>query len=103
MEKRLLPAVISQPGRLAYKCRTVIHVKSRSDLQTDRYSVQLTMLYDSNKQQSFIVNEVALAQALRYVQVPERIVDISPTTLAKTTKLFILDVKPRSTAEAHSW
>jgi hypothetical protein len=100
MGKRLLPAVISQPGRLTYKCRTVIHVKSRSDLQTDRYSVQLTTLYDSNQRQSFIVNEVALAQALRYVQVPERIVDTSPTTLAKTTKFFILDVKPRSTAEA---
>jgi hypothetical protein len=98
MERRLLPVVISQPDRLAYKCRTVIHVKSRSDLQTNRYSVQLTTLYDSNQRQSFIVNEVALAQALRYVQVPERIVDTSSTTLAKTTKLFILDVKPRSTA-----
>jgi hypothetical protein len=100
MEKRLLPAVVPQPGRLTYKCRTVIHVKSRSDLQTDRYSVQLTTLYDSNQRHSFIVNEVALALALRYMQVPERIVDISPTTIAKTTKLFILDVKPRPTAEA---
>ncbi len=67
-------------------------------MQTDRYSVQLTTLYDSNQRQSYIVNEVALAQALRYVQVPERTVDTSSATLAKTTKLFILDVRPRSTA-----
>jgi hypothetical protein len=98
MEKRLLPVVISQPSRLAYRCRTVIHVKSRSDLHTDRYSFQLTTLYDSNQRQSYILNEVALAQVLRYVQVPKRIVDISSATPAKTTKLFILDVKPRSTA-----
>jgi hypothetical protein len=44
---------------------------------------------------SYIVNEVALALALRYVQVPSRIVYTSPTTLGKTNKLFILDVKPR--------
>ncbi len=75
--------MISRPGRLAYKGRTVIHVKSRSDLQTDRYSVQLTTLYDSNQQQSFIVNEVALAQALRYMQVPEKIVDTSSTHPSK--------------------
>ncbi len=98
MEKRLLPVVVSQPGRQTYKCRSVIHVKTRSDLQTDRYSVQLTTLYDSNQRHSFIMNEVALAHTLRYVRVPERSVDISPTTVAKTTKLFILDVKPRSTA-----
>jgi hypothetical protein len=98
MEKRLLPVVVSQPGRQTYKCRSVIHVKTRSDLQTDRYSVQLTTLYDSNQRHSFIMNEVALAHTLRYVGVPERSVDISPTTMAKTTKLFILDVKPRSTA-----
>ncbi len=90
--------VTSQPGRLAYKCRTVIHVKSRSDSESDRYSVQLTTLYDSNQRQSYIVNEVALAQTLRYVQVPSRIVYTSSTTLGKTNKLFILDVKPRSTA-----
>ncbi len=99
MERRLLPAVVPQPGRQTYKCRSVIHVKTRSDLQTDSYSVQLMTLYDSNQRHSFIMNEVALAQALRYVQVPERSVDISSTTMAKTTKLFILDVKPRSTAE----
>jgi hypothetical protein len=98
IERRLLPVVTSLPGRLAYKCRTVIHVKSRSDLQSDRYSVQLTTLYDSNQRQSYIVNEVALAQTLRYVQVPSRIVYTSSTTLGKTNKLFILDVKPRSTA-----
>jgi hypothetical protein len=97
IEKNLLPVVISQPGRLTYKCRTVIHVKSRSDLQTSRYSVQLTTLYDSDQQHSFIMNEVASAHALRYIRVPEKRVDISPTTWAKTTKLFILDVKPRST------
>ncbi len=75
IERRLLPVVKSQPGRLVYRCRTVIHVKSRSDLKTDGYSVQLTTLYDSNQRQSYIRNEVALKQVLRYVQVPERIVD----------------------------
>jgi hypothetical protein len=98
VERRLLLVVISQPRRLVNGCRTVIHVKSRSDLQTDGYSVPLTTLYDSNQRQSYIVNEVALAQVLRYVQVPERIVDISSAAPGKTTKLFILDVKPRSTA-----
>jgi hypothetical protein len=39
-----------------------------------------------------------MAQTLRYVQVPSRIVYTSSTTLGKTNKLFILDVKPRSTA-----
>jgi hypothetical protein len=97
IERKLLPAVISQPGRLTYKCRTVIHVKSRSDLQTGRYSVRLTTLYDSNQRHSFIMNEVASAHALKYIQVPEKRVDISQTTSARTTKLFILDVKPRST------
>jgi hypothetical protein len=95
--KKLLPVVISQPGRLTYKCRTVIHVKSRSDLQPSRYSVRLTTLYDSDQRHSFIMNEVASAHALRYIRVPEKRVDISPTTWAKSTKLFILDVKPRST------
>ncbi len=95
VEKKLLPVVISQPGRLTYKCQTVIQVKSRSDLQTGRYSVVLTTLYYSNQRHSFIMNEVASAHALRYIQVPEKRVDISPTTWARTTKLFILDVKPR--------
>jgi hypothetical protein len=76
----------------------VIHVKSRADLESDDYSVKLTTLYDSNLGQSYIVNEVAMALALRYVQVPSRIVYTSSTTLGKTNKLFILDVKPRSTA-----
>jgi hypothetical protein len=31
--------------------------------------------------------------------VPERTVDVSSATSAKTTKLFILDVKPRSSAK----
>ncbi len=66
IERSLLPVVTSQPGRLAYKCQTVIHVKSRSDSQSYRYSVQLKTLYDSNQRQSYIVNEVALAQTLRY-------------------------------------
>jgi hypothetical protein len=57
-------------------------------------------LYDSAQRHSFIMNEVALAQALRYVWVPERSVDISPVHRVKTTKLFILDVRPRSAAEA---
>jgi hypothetical protein len=61
--RRLLPEVTSQPGRLAYKCRTVIHVKSRVDSESDNYSVQLTTLYDSNQRQSYIMNEVAAAQA----------------------------------------
>jgi len=39
-----------------------------------------------------------MALALRYVQVPSRIVYTSSTTLGKTNKLFILDVKPRSAA-----
>ncbi len=90
--------VMSQPGRLVYKCRAVIHVKSRADSESDNYSVRLTTLYDSSQRQSYIVNEVAVAQALRYVQVPSRIVYTSSTTLGKTNKLFILDVKPRSTA-----
>ncbi len=89
IEKRLLPVVKSQPGRLFYRCRTVIHVKSRSDLQTDEYSVQLTTLYDSNQRRSYIRNEVAQKHVLRYVQVPERIVDISSAAPAKTTKLII--------------
>jgi hypothetical protein len=95
---RLLPVVTSQPGRLVYKCPTVIHVKSKADSESDKYSVQLTTLYNSNQRQSYILNEVATAQALRYVQVPSRIVYTSSTTLGKTNKLFILDVKPRSTA-----
>ncbi len=98
IERRLLPVVTSQPGRLVYKCRTVIHVKCRADSESDNYSVRLTTLYDSNQRQSYIVNEVAMAQALRYVQVPSKIVYTSSTTLGKTNKLFILDVKPRSTA-----
>ncbi len=98
IEKRLLPVVKSQPGRLAYRCRTVIHVKSRSDLEAGGYSVKLTTLYDSNQRQSYIRNEVAKKHVLRYVQVPERTVDISSAAPAKTTKLFLLDVKPRSAA-----
>jgi hypothetical protein len=96
--RRLLPEVTSQPGRLAYKCRTVIHVKSRADLESDNYSVQLTTLYDSNQRQSYITNEVAAAQALRYVRVPSKMVYTSSTTSGKTNKLYILDVKPRSKA-----
>jgi hypothetical protein len=98
IERRLLPVVKSQPGRLVYRCWTVIHVKSRSDLQTNGYSVQLMTLYDSNKRQSYIRNEVAQKHVLRYVQVPERIADISSAAPAKTNKLFILDVKSRSAA-----
>jgi hypothetical protein len=97
-ERRLLPVVKSQPGRLVYRCRTVIHVKSRSDLEAGGYSVKLTTLYDSNQRQSYIRNEVAKKHVLRYVQVPERTVDISSAAPAKTTKLFILDVEPTSAA-----
>ncbi len=32
---RLLPVVKPRVGRLVYKCRTVIHVKSRADLESD--------------------------------------------------------------------
>jgi hypothetical protein len=56
-------------------------------------------LYNSARLHSFIMNKVALAQMLRYVQVPERSVEISENHRAKTTKLFILDVKPRSAAK----
>ncbi len=98
IEKRLLPVVKLQPGRLVYRCRTVIHVKSRSDLEAGGYSVKLMTLYDSNQRQSYIRNEVAKKHVLRYVQVPERTVNISSAAPAKTTKLFILDVKPRSAA-----
>jgi hypothetical protein len=94
VDRRLLPVVTPRPGRLVYNCRTVIHVKSRADLESDNYSVKLTTLYNSNLGQSYIVNEVAMALALRYVQVPSRIVYTSSTTLGKTNKLFILDVKP---------
>ena len=71
---RLLPVVKPQAGRLVYKCRTVLHVKSRADLETDNYSVQLTTLYDSNQELSYISNEGAAAQALRYVRVPSKMV-----------------------------
>jgi hypothetical protein len=77
----------------------VIHVKSKSDLEAGEYSVKLMTLYDSNQRQSYIRDEIAKKHVLRYVQVPERTVDISPATTAKTTKLFILDVKPRSSAK----
>jgi len=95
---RLLPVVIPQAGRLVYRCRTVLHVKSRADLETDNYSVQLTTLYDSNQELSYISNEVAAAQALRYVRVPSKTVYSSSTALGKTSRLYILDVKPRSKA-----
>jgi hypothetical protein len=98
VQRRLLPAVKSQPGRLVYRCRTVIHVKSKSDVEAGEYSVKLTTLYDSNQRQSYIRDEIAKKHVLRYVRVPERTVDISPATSAKTTKLFILDVKTRSSA-----
>jgi hypothetical protein len=98
-QRRLLPVVKSQPGRLVYRCRTVIHVKSKSDVEAGEYSVKLTTLYDSNQRQSYIRDEIAKKHVLRYVRVPERTVDISPATSAKTTKLFILDVKPRLSAK----
>jgi hypothetical protein len=98
IQRRLLPVVKSQPGRLVYRCRTVIHVKSKSDMEAGGYSVKLTTLYDSNQRQSYIRDEVAKKHVLRYVRVPERTVDLSPAASAKTTKLFILDLKPRSSA-----
>jgi hypothetical protein len=98
-ERRQLPEVVSRPGRQKYECRQVIHVKTRSDLETGNYSVQLMTLYDPTRRHSFIRNEVALGQALRYVRVPEKSVEISEHQRVKTTKLFILDVKPRSAAK----
>ncbi len=56
-------------------------------------------MYDSNQQQSYIRDEIAKRHALRYVRVPERTVDLFPAAAEKTTKLYILDVKPRSPAE----
>jgi hypothetical protein len=58
-----------------------------------------TTVYDPSRRYSFIMNEVALGQALRYVRVPEKSVEVSEHHRAKTTKLFILDVKPRSAAK----
>jgi hypothetical protein len=98
VQRRLLPVVKPQPGRLVYRCRTVIHVRSKSDMEAGEYNVKLTTLYDSNQQQSYIRDEIAKKHVLRYVRVPERTVDLSPATSVKTTKLFILDVKPKSPA-----
>ncbi len=33
VQRRLLPVVKPQPGRLVYRCRTVIHVRSKSDME----------------------------------------------------------------------
>ena len=95
---RLLPVVQHQPGRLVYRCRTVIHVRSRLDMEAGEYNVKLTTLYDSKQHQSYIRDEVAKRHALRYVRVPERTVNLFPAAAEKTTKLYILDVKPRSPA-----
>ncbi|MFN9898769.1 MAG: hypothetical protein ACK55Z_08260, partial [bacterium] len=92
----MLPEVKSQPGRLVYRCRTIIYVKSRADLESNNYSVQLTTLYDTNQRQSYIANEVAAAHALRYVRVPSQVVYTSSTTSEKTNRLYLLDVKPRT-------
>jgi hypothetical protein len=43
--KEATSAVVSQPGRQRYDCRQMNYVKTRSDLQTDDYSVQLMTLY----------------------------------------------------------
>jgi len=93
---RMLPEVKPQPGRLVYRCRTTIYVKSGADLGSKNYSVQLTTLYDTNQRQSYIANEVAAAHALRYVQVPTQVVYTSSTTSEKTNRLYLLDVKPRT-------
>ncbi|MFN9907408.1 MAG: hypothetical protein ACK56F_15020, partial [bacterium] len=71
-------------------------------MEAGEYNVKLTTLYDSNQQQSYIRDEVAKKHALRYVRVPERTVDLFPAAAEKTTKLYILDVKPRSPAEVLS-
>jgi hypothetical protein len=67
-------------------------------MEAGEYNVKLTTLYDSNQQQSYIRDEIAKRHALRYVRVPERTVDLFPAAAEKTTKLYILDVKPRSPA-----
>jgi hypothetical protein len=67
-------------------------------MEAGEYNVKLTTLYDSNQRQSYIRDEVAKKHVLRYVRIPERTVDLSPATTGKTTKLYILDVKPRSPA-----
>jgi len=92
----MLPEVKPQPGRLVYRCRTTIYVKSGADLGSKNYSVQLTTLYDTNQRQSYIANEVAAAHALRYVQVPTQVVYTSSTTSERTNRLYLLDVKPRT-------
>jgi hypothetical protein len=67
-------------------------------MEAGGYNVRLTTLYDSNQQQSYIRDEVARRHALRYIRVPERTVKLFPAAREKTTKLYILDVKPRSPA-----
>ena len=96
--QKRLPAVQHQPGRLVYGCRTEIHVRSRADMEAGGYNVRLTTLYDSNQKQSYIRDEVARRHTLRYIRVPERTVKLSPATKEKATKLYILDVRPRSRA-----
>ena len=48
--------------------------------------------------ESYIRDEVARRHTLRYIRVPERTVKLFPAAREKTTKLYILDVKPRSPA-----
>ncbi len=54
VQRRLLPVVKPQPGRLIFRCLTVIHVRSKSDMEAGKYNVKLTTLYDSNQRQSYI-------------------------------------------------
>jgi hypothetical protein len=67
-------------------------------MEAGGYNVRLTTLYDSNQKQSYIRDEVARRHTLRYIRVPERTVKLSPATKEKATKLYILDVRPRSRA-----
>jgi hypothetical protein len=63
-------ARVSWQGRLWYACQMTINVKSKSDLRADQYIIKLQTLFSHEWQQSVISNELALAQALRYINVP---------------------------------
>ena len=75
---------INPAGRLVYRCRTVIHMRSRSDMEAGEYNVRLTTLYNPSQQQSYIRDEVARRHALRYVRVPERTVNLFPAAAEKS-------------------
>ncbi len=65
-----LPKGVPLQGRLWYACRMTINAKSKSDLRADQYIIQLQTLFSPAWQQSAILNELALAQAMGYINVP---------------------------------